>query len=111
MITARITPAILKRMEAAGFKPGEYNPVTWLIAELEKLKIKNERLSEQLNRINKAEVDRWKDGGKATSIKIAKWLRRSCQHPNHDDRWCQICETLKDAADRIDDGTYLSWEE
>ena len=37
-IRCSIGPALFRRIEAAGFEPGTMNPVSWLIAEVERLR-------------------------------------------------------------------------
>lgn len=67
---------------------------------------KNERLQERLTQIEKANVDRWKDGYAAAERQIAAWLDQPCGMSGHDDRWCPACSFRTDIANAIRDGQH-----
>ena len=67
---------------------------------------KHDRLQERLTMIERANVDRWKDGYAAAERQIAAWLDEPCGLSGHDDRWCPACSFRADIANSIRDGKH-----
>lgn len=46
----------------------------------------------------------------AETAAIVAFLRRPCGRDDHDDRWCETCETRDDLANAIADGEHRECE-
>lgn len=76
-------------------------------SEVQRVTEKHDRLQERLTDIERANVDRWKDGYAAAERQVVAWLRTApCGSPGHDPRWCQDCEVRECAADLIEGGAH-----
>lgn len=81
--------------------------LAFMRSEAKRVAEKHDRLQERLTAIERANVDRWKDGYAAAERQIAAWLDQPCGMSGHDDRWCPAYSFRADLANAIRDGKHL----
>lgn len=80
--------------------------LAFMRSEAKRVAEKHDRLQERLTAIERANVDRWRDGYAAAERQIAAWLDQPCGMSGHDDRWCPACAFRADIANAIRDGKH-----
>ena len=80
--------------------------LAFMRSEAKRVAEKHDRLQERLTAIERANVDRWKDGYAAAERQIAAWLDQPCDMSGHDDRGCPACSFRADIANAVRDGKH-----